>query len=139
MPAQLRALIETKLQGQPLAPPSAEEPAVLSLLAALEQSVAQTDPAGSQACQGRRWSGHGERASPEVRMTVPFLPMLAVPGEPFDGGDYLFEVKWNGVRALAANEHADWRLWGRELADYRWRYPELAVLRPPAGGDGAGR
>ena len=67
-------------------------------------------------------------------MMVPFLPMLAVPGEPFDSADYLFEVKWNGVRALAANEQADWRLWGRELADYRSRYPELAVLRQlPAG------
>jgi hypothetical protein len=26
-------------------------------------------------------------------------------------------------------EAGDWRLWGRELADYRDRYPELHVLR----------
>jgi len=61
-------------------------------------------------------------------------PMLAIPAEPFDAADYVFEVKWDGVRALAAVEGNRWRLWGRELADYTPRYPELDVLRrlPPA-------
>ena len=61
------------------------------------------------------------------------LPMLAVAGEPFDSPDYLFELKWNGVRALAAIERGTWRLWGRERADYTPRYPELDGLRslPP--------
>jgi ATP-dependent DNA ligase len=57
------------------------------------------------------------------------LPMLAVPAEPFDSPEYCFEVKWNGVRALAAVEKGGWRLWGRERADYTGRYPELDVLR----------
>jgi ATP-dependent DNA ligase len=30
------------------------------------------------------------------------LPMLATKAAPFDSDDYLFEVKWDGVRALAA-------------------------------------
>src|ERR1022692_3415261 len=55
-------------------------------------------------------------------------PMLAVRGEPFDSAEYLFEVKWKGVRALAARHTDGWDLWGRELADYRLRYPELQVL-----------
>ena len=38
------------------------------------------------------------------------------------------------MRALAAVERDDWRLWGRGLSDYTARYPELAVLRRlPAG------
>ena len=57
------------------------------------------------------------------------LPMLAMPAAPFDSPEYSFEVKWNGIRALAAVETAGWRLWGRELADYAARYPELEVLR----------
>jgi ATP-dependent DNA ligase len=57
------------------------------------------------------------------------LPMLAVAGEPFDSPDYLFEVKWDGVRALATREAERWRLWGRDQADYQSRYPELEVLR----------
>src|SRR5215467_5092546 len=62
------------------------------------------------------------------------LPMLAVPAAPFDSPEYSFEVKWDGIRALAAVETAGWRLWGRERADYQARYPELEVLhRLPAG------
>src|SRR6516162_4788009 len=57
------------------------------------------------------------------------LPMLAVPAAPFDSPEYSFELKWDGIRALAAVETAGWRLWGRELADYAARYPELEVLR----------
>jgi len=56
-------------------------------------------------------------------------PMLAVRAEPFDSPDYLFEVKWNGIRALAANEQGQYRVWGRGRADYRERYPELSFLR----------
>lgn len=50
-----------------------------------------------------------------------FLPMLAVAAEPFDSPEHLFEVKWDGVRALASVESGGWRLWGRELADYQPR------------------
>src|SRR5262249_49602492 len=46
----------------------------------------------------------------------------------------LFEVKWDGVRALAADAARGWALWGRGGAAYRDRYPELAFLgRLPAG------
>jgi hypothetical protein len=50
-----------------------------------------------------------------MRVSRP-LPMLAVPAAPFDSSEYSFEVKWDGVRALAAVETAGWRLWGRERA-----------------------
>src|SRR5262249_50756917 len=68
------------------------------------------------------------QAEPEdgMRLTRP-LPMLAVPAAPFDSTEYSFEVKWDGVRALAAVETTGWRLWGRQRADYTARYPELAV------------
>jgi ATP-dependent DNA ligase len=39
-------------------------------------------------------------------------PMLASPAEPFDSGEHVFEVKWDGVRALAAVEPGGWRLTG---------------------------
>ena len=62
------------------------------------------------------------------------LPLLAVAAEPFDAPEYSFEIKYDGVRALAAVDKAGWRLWGRERADYTARYPELDVLRRlPAG------
>ena len=66
------------------------------------------------------------------------LPMLAVPATPFDSPEYSFEIKWNGIRALAAVETAGWRLWGRERTDYTARtavgrvqptYCSMSVLR----------
>src|SRR5277367_2831406 len=61
------------------------------------------------------------------------LPMLSTSTELFDDPGCLFEVKWDGVRAVAAVEDSGVRLWGREGADYTGRYPELDVLRelPP--------
>ena len=66
-------------------------------------------------------------------MSQRLLPMLAVPSAPFDSPEHLFEVKWDGVRALAACG-PDAAVWGRDGADYSARYPELAILgRLPAG------
>lgn len=62
------------------------------------------------------------------------LPMLAVASPPFDDPNYLFEVKWDGVRAMSEVGHDTWRLWGRQGQDYSSRYPELKALRElPAG------
>jgi len=67
-------------------------------------------------------------------MTQRLKPMLAVAGEPFDSEAHLYEVKWDGVRCLAGVEPGGVRLWGRELADYTGRYPELDVLgKLPSG------
>jgi bifunctional non-homologous end joining protein LigD len=57
------------------------------------------------------------------------MPMLAVAAEPFDSPEYSFEIKYDGVRALAAVDESGWRVWGRERGDYTVRYPELDVLR----------
>ena len=57
------------------------------------------------------------------------LPMLTTAAAPFDAADYSFEIKWDGIRALAAVDAHGWRLWGREASSYTERYPELAVLR----------
>jgi ATP-dependent DNA ligase len=67
-------------------------------------------------------------------MLPELFPMLAVPAAPFDSAAYVFEVKWDGVRALAAIERHGWRLWGRQRAAYTARYSELEGLRRwPAG------
>jgi DNA ligase D-like protein (predicted ligase) len=67
-------------------------------------------------------------------MITPCLPMLATSAQPFNSDDHVFEVKWDGVRALAGVSADHWQLWGRGLARYTERYPELDVLRRlPAG------
>jgi len=55
-------------------------------------------------------------------------PMLAKSGEPFDSHEHLFELKWDGVRAVAYVESGELRMHGRRRRDLATRYPELSFL-----------
>jgi DNA ligase D-like protein (predicted ligase) len=56
-------------------------------------------------------------------------PMLAQSGAPFDSDQHVFEVKWDGVRAISYVERGVVRMHGRRRRDLAPRYPELDVLR----------
>jgi bifunctional non-homologous end joining protein LigD len=45
--------------------------------------------------------------------------------EPFDGAEWLFEIKWDGYRAIAFIENGKVRLVSRNQNDLTARYPEL--------------
>jgi ATP-dependent DNA ligase len=61
-------------------------------------------------------------------------PMLAKPGRPFDSVDYLFEIKWDGTRMLAAIDRDGYRLVNRHGRERTEQYPEFGFLRQlPAG------
>lgn len=61
-------------------------------------------------------------------------PMLATSGSPFDSPDHVFEIKWDGVRAISYVEDGALRMHGRRRRDLAGRYPELAGLRAlPSG------
>ena len=56
-------------------------------------------------------------------------PMLArLTRRPFDSPGHIFELKWDGIRALAFVEGSKVRLQGRDLADLTARFPELQAL-----------
>jgi len=55
--------------------------------------------------------------------------MLATSGEPFDSDEHLFEIKWDGTRALAFVEAGELRLVNRRRVDITERYPDLDFLR----------
>ena len=60
--------------------------------------------------------------------------MLAKSGNPFDSARHLYEVKWDGIRAVTLVEHDSYRILSRAGNDLTRRYPELAVVsRLPAG------
>jgi len=60
--------------------------------------------------------------------------MLAVLGEPFDSDDHLFEVKWDGMRAMALVDRGGWRMPNRHRREVAPRFPEFAELAGlPAG------
>ena len=50
-------------------------------------------------------------------------------GEAFDSPDYLFEIKWDGTRALVFAEGGSYRILNRRRRDITQRYPELACLK----------
>jgi len=56
-------------------------------------------------------------------------PMLATLSDrPFSDPNWLFEIKWDGVRAMARIENGDLTLLSRTGADMTKRYPELSSL-----------
>jgi bifunctional non-homologous end joining protein LigD len=59
-------------------------------------------------------------------MPSAIYPMLAESiTEPFDGAEWLFEIKWDGYRAIAFIENSKVRLVSRNQNDLTARYPEL--------------
>ena len=69
---------------------------------------------------------HGARKSAIPSRIEPMLATLAE--HPFSDPDWLFEIKWDGVRALAWVEDGAVRLRSRNNLDITSRYPELAEL-----------
>jgi len=66
-----------------------------------------------------------EKASMPAKMGV----MLATPsGRPFSDPNWLFEIKWDGVRALAFLKDGGLTLRARSGSDITSQYPELAKL-----------
>jgi bifunctional non-homologous end joining protein LigD len=65
----------------------------------------------------------------QAAMPVHLEPMLATLGEhPFSDPKWLFEIKWDGVRALAWIKGGELKLRSRNAVDITKRYPELAWL-----------
>jgi bifunctional non-homologous end joining protein LigD len=59
---------------------------------------------------------------------APLTPMLASPGELPSGPGWAFELKWDGVRAVALIQDGQTRLFARSGAEITAAYPELKRL-----------
>jgi bifunctional non-homologous end joining protein LigD len=69
----------------------------------------------------------GPRLVPEAPAETPLRPMLAtLAAEPFRDPNWLFEIKWDGVRAIAQVRRGRVRLVSRSTRDLSRQYPELA-------------
>lgn len=63
-------------------------------------------------------------------------PMLATPATtPPDGDGWAFEIKWDGIRAMARTDAGALRIASRSGEDATVRYPELAALAAAVGRD----
>ena len=64
--------------------------------------------------------------APKAPMPRNIRPMLASPAErPFDHPDWLFEVKWDGYRAIAEVEGGQVRLYSRNMLAFHRRYSPI--------------
>ncbi|HWR34845.1 MAG TPA: non-homologous end-joining DNA ligase [Clostridia bacterium] len=76
--------------------------------------------------RGELASLKGAVAGPMPKAIHPMLATLV--DEPFDDKDWLFEVKWDGYRAVAFIEDGQVRLVSRNQNDLTTGYPELTSL-----------
>ncbi len=63
--------------------------------------------------------------TPEKEFPAFVAPMLARASEPFDSDHYLFELKWDGIRALVFRDRGGYRIRNRHGVDITCRYPEF--------------
>jgi DNA ligase D-like protein (predicted ligase) len=65
-----------------------------------------------------------------VRELPAFIePMLAKPAAPFDSDAHLFEIKWDGTRAMCFVGAGGVRLMNRRRRDITFGYPDLSCLK----------
>src|SRR6266566_841142 len=65
----------------------------------------------------------------EAPLPTIIRPMLATTiTQPFDGPDWLFEIKWDGYRAVAFIDTGKLRLVSRNQNDLTGQYPELRTM-----------
>ena len=100
-----------------------------------QEEIAQELPARGPAARKAREAPEGAVPSP---MPSSIQPMLAVSAaEPPAGGGWLYEVKWDGVRALCFLNQGRLRIAGRKGASIERQYPELGVLPQHVEADSA--
>jgi len=90
-----------------------------------------------QTGQGKRWMIHRMDPPQDAAREPPpegLVPMLAKPGElPARDDGWAYEVKWDGVRALAYLRPGRLRVESRNLLDVTAQYPELRGLIEAVG------
>ena len=76
-------------------------------------------------------------ATSSISLPASIEPMLAsLARRPFDSPDHIFELKWDGLRALAFISGGSLTLQGRNDRVITQEFPELAKLPQQVTGDG---
>jgi len=75
------------------------------------------------------------RRDGEGKLPLPMLATLGSAGELGDTEEWAFEMKWDGIRAIAQVIHGQVSLATRNGIDVTSRYPELAALADATDGD----
>jgi len=113
-----------KKSKNPTPTPQAVAPAKTSSSQTASKSPNRKSLAGSASSALKALAGAEEKPMPTVIHT-----MLATPvAKPFDNPDWLFELKWDGYRAVAFIEDGRLRLVSRNQNDLTKQFAEVASL-----------
>ena len=128
------ARIEKKKSGEADAKSEKKKPAEKSAgkkKKTLAAPAVSTAEAADRSPSPRRSAAASPMASAPITRPMPTVihPMLAESiDKAFDGDDWLFEIKWDGYRAIAFVENGRVRLVSRNQNELTPRYPELKDL-----------
>jgi bifunctional non-homologous end joining protein LigD len=85
--------------------------------------------AGAAAAKGAKRTVELLEGARKAAMPETMRPALATLGDgPFSGPDWLFEIKWDGVRTLARIRNRESQLWSRSNREITAEYPEMSDL-----------
>ena len=100
----------------------------------LMKDARKQPPHKAAADSRRRVLGRSEATS--TALPAPMLATAGAIGELGDAGKWAFEMKWDGVRAIAEVAHGQVRLASRNGVDLTATYPEFQQLAALVDGDG---
>ncbi len=86
---------------------------------------------GFSPAKGRPEIPAGARKAAMPERVRPALAMLG--DHPFSGPEWLFEIKWDGVRTVAQVKNGKTRLWSRSNREMTSEYPEVSDLARHVG------
>jgi bifunctional non-homologous end joining protein LigD len=96
---------------------------------ARRSAAAAKRPAAAPRAKKRALDPAGLKGAVRADMPAALVPMKAeIADRPPRGDDWLFEIKWDGVRAIAFLDGEDVRIQARSGLRCERQYPELAVL-----------
>ncbi len=105
----------------------------------LMKDVAEQPPRTAKADSRRRVNpptrDEALAAPPRPKPLTPMLASLGAVGDLTDESEWAFELKWDGIRAIAEIAHGQVRLTSRNGVDITASYPELAELATALVGD----
>ena len=106
-----------------------------SWLIHLMKDAADQPPRTAKADSRKRVTGSAPRQPRSGKLPSPMLATLGTEGELGDVDEWAFEMKWDGIRAIAEVAGGQVRLVSRNGIDISSRYPELEQLVEATDGD----
>jgi len=126
----LAQLDRKKAKTKPSTPEDAKKPKAQTKTKSSPESLTQSGGRSSESSANSASSAAKDLPGAAKRpMPTKITPMLAGLSEkPFDDSNWLFEIKWDGYRAVSFIEDGSVRLVSRNQNDLSPRYPELQDL-----------